>query len=418
MVGEATVSESRAILKTKYTQPKVYWLAYMNNPSFATIRKVENFGGENKVVAIQTETPQGAGPDIPTAQANLNPSAYKKFTVTRISDYGVARITGEAMKAAEGNENALLALWKREMDGCIHTVKRSAAIHMWRDGKGARGRLASTANTATDTVALETTTDIQNFSVRMKIQASQNNGGALRSAGATATITRVSRTAGTIGFAAAMTAEIAAAAASDFLYRNGDGAAASTNKMLTGVQGWVPEVAPTAGDNFFGQDRSEDDVRLAGLRLDCADMPMSEALVEALAMAAVEGAEIDKVWLHPRDRATLVKELGARVSYTRVETSISGSKATMGFDALKVDFDGTSVTLMSDLNIPRGRVFPTQWDTWAIESLGPVPHILDYDSNQFLRVTNDDSYEVRVGYYAQQTNIAPAYTVHCFNFGQ
>ena len=49
--------------------------------------------------------------------------------------------------------------------------------------------------------------------------------------------------------------------------------------------------------------------------------------------------------------------------------------------------------------------------------LGPAPQILDFDSNEFLRVTNDDSYEVRVGYYGNYSNAAPAFWNNISNFG-
>lgn len=416
MAGEATASTSAAILKTKYTQPKVYWLSYANNPGFGTVRKDETFGGDNKVVAVQTEVPLGAGPTVAIAQDNLGPGSYSKFIVTRISDYAVARVTGEAMKAADGNDNALLNLWKREMDGAIHANKRSASIHLWRDGFGARGQISSSSNVNTNTITLATTTDITNFAVGQKVQFSSANGGSLRNTGANATISAISRTSGTLTFSAALDTFVAAVAANDYVYRNGDGANGSSRLMVSGVQAWVPAATPN-NTAFFGLDRSTDEVRLGGCRSNASGVPMSEALVEMIAIAQVEGAEVDMAWMHPRDRATLVKELGARVSYTRVESKIKGSDAKIGFDTIQVDFDGTTVKLMSDLNVPRGKCFVTQWNTWAFESLGPGPHILDYDSNDFLRVSTADTYEVRVGYYANVTNLAPAFTVHGSNFG-
>jgi hypothetical protein len=72
---------------------------------------------------------------------------------------------------------------------------------------------------------------------------------------------------------------------------------------------------------------------------------------------------------------------------------------------------------MADINVPRYTCLVTQWDTWALESIGPMPQILDFDSNEFLRVTNDDSYEVRVGYYGNMSNAAPAYSNFVSNFG-
>ena len=137
--GSATTTTSAAILKTQYTQPQVYWLAYKNNPAFAGIRKNEEFKGDYKAIAVQTEVPQGGGVTIALAQTNAAPSVYSKFQLLRGNDFGVARITGEAMKAAEDNEGSLLDLWKREMDGILFTVKRSLAIHMQRNGTGSRG---------------------------------------------------------------------------------------------------------------------------------------------------------------------------------------------------------------------------------------------------------------------------------------
>ena len=413
MAGEATVATSIAILKTKYTQPKVYWLAYKNNPFFATVRKDESFGGDGtKVIAVQTETPQGAGITISLAQTNINPGSYKKFIITRQSDYAIAQVTGEAMKASQGNENALVDLWKREMEGAIHLNRRSAAIAMFRSGTGTRGRISSGSNTGTATITLATIADITNFAVGMTLDASSADGSGLRTNVANgAKITAMDRTLGTLTISGNWTSSITSVAASDYLLRHGD-----QNGVLTGMSGWCPSTAPSS-TAFFGLDRSVDTVRLGGLRLDGTGAPMQETLLEACAMANVEGAEVDTIWMHPRDRANLVKELGARVMYTKATVAIKESDASIGFDALELEFDGTKAKIMSDISVPRSSVFVTQQDTWAFETLGPAPQVLDFDSNQFLRTSTADTYEVRIGYYGQMSNAAPAYTVNISNFG-
>lgn len=422
MVGSAaTLASSAAILKTKYNQPKVYWLAYKNNPAFATVRKATDFDGNNKVIAVQTEVPQGGGSSVGQAQTNMNPGVYKNFLITRIEDFGVARVKGQALRAAQKNAGALVDLWTREMDGIMHHVTRSAAIHMWRSGTGSRGQISAASNVATATITLTNIWDVTNFAVGLLVQATATDGGtAPRSAGATASITGIDRVLGTLTVAVAWSTSIAAVAASDYLVRAGDyvgAVTASTNTMVTGVQGWNPASNP-ASTAFFGLDRTSDYTRLSGCRLDGTGVPMQEILLESLAMLGVEGAEPDKIWMHPRDRAQLVKELGAKVTYQRVETKIPGSQAKVGFKGVEFETDSGTALIMSDLNVPRQKAFPTQWDTWALESLGPAPQILNWDSNEFLRVTDDDSYEVRVGYYAQLSNAAPAFTCHVYNFGQ
>jgi hypothetical protein len=415
----ATVASSAAILKTKYTQPKVFWEAYEDNPSFADIRKDTTFDGNNKVIAIQTEAPIGGGFSIGQAQANLGPGLYKNFLLTRIEDFGVARIKGQALKAAAKSTGALLDLWTREMDGIILHVTRSAAINMWRTGTGSRGIISTSNATSGTKITLATIQDVSNFYVGMQVQGSATDGGTLRGGGTYAVITKVNRVTGDLTSATGWSAQIAGLATGDYLGRNGDLANGGTNLMVSGVQGWIVPLGsrPVTATTWFGLDRTSDEVRLAGLYLDGSNTPMQEALIEAIAQVEVEGGRPNKVWMHPRDRANLTKELGAKVSYKKDPVKIPGSTASVGFKAVEVTLGDTDVEVMADINVPRYTCLVTQWDTWAFESIGPAPQILDFDSNEFLRVTNDDSYEVRVGYYGNMSNAAPAYSNLISNFG-
>jgi hypothetical protein len=426
--GSATTATSAAILKTQYTQPKVYWLSYKNNPSLANIRKSEKFKGDSKVIAIQTETPQGGGNTIALAQANAIPSVYSKFILTRIDDFGIARVTGEAMKAAEDDEGSLIDLWKREMEGILHTVKRSLAIHMQRNGTGSRGQISAASNVATATITLAVVADITNFAVGMTVQATNGDGGALRSAGATAVITGINRTLGQLTIAGNWNASIAAIAASDFLNRNGDAQNGGSASMISGRGAWIPPADPgttyvptgyAVPASLFSNTRTSDVVRLAGLRLAASQMSMQEAIQEATAMVQVEGADNDLVcYMHPRDRANFAKELGAKVVYSREEKAISGSEARIGFSAIKLETDSGDVKIFSDLNVQRGTFYLGDPETECLESLGAAPMILDFDTLDFLRYTTDDSYEVRFGSYVNYSNAAPAFWVNAQGFGQ
>ena len=415
----ATVASSAAILKTKYTQPKVFWEAYEDNPSFAEIRKDTTFDGNNKVVAIQTEAPIGGGFSIGQAQANLGPGLYKNFLLTRIEDFGVARIKGQALKAAAKSTGALLDLWTREMDGIILHVTRSAAINMWRTGTGSRGQISTGSTVASTSITLAVVQDISNFYVGMQIQASATDGGIWRAGGSYAVVQKVNRVTGVLTSASNWSSQIAGLSTGDYLGRNGDLANGGTYLMVSGIQGWIPPLAsrPVTTNTWFGLDRTSDETRLAGLYLDGTNTEMQEALIEAIAMVEVEGGRPDKIWMHPRDRANLAKELGAKVQYTKDPVKIPGSAASMSFKAMEVTLGDVDIEVMADINVPRYTCLVTQWDTWAFESIGPAPQILDFDSNEFLRVTNDDSYEVRVGYYGNISQAAPAYSNFVSNFG-
>lgn len=407
----ATTTTSAAILKSQYTQDRVYWISYKRNKVIAMVRKDEKLEGDQKYVAVQTETPQGGGITVPLAQSHLNPGIYKRYTITRKNDFAIARVSGEALKAAASDDGALLNLWEREMDGAIHTCKRTWAIHFPRNGTGSRGQISAGSNVGTPTITLARASDITNFSVGMTLQATATDGGALRSAGATIVLTAIDRLNATLTAAGNWTASIAAVVASDFLLREGD-----NNGVIQGMAAWVPSIAITA-TLFNGLDRTPDPVRYAGQPLNAQGMTIREAIIESMARIDVEGGDPDTVIVHPRDRATLVKEFEGKSIYYK-ETSMPGtSDASMGFDVLEADFDGNKVKVISDMNQPRADGYVTQWDTWGYDSLGPAPHIIMDDTLEFLRVYNDDALEVRVVNRGDLENLAAAYSVHLFNVG-
>jgi len=403
-----------AVLKQQYTQSKVYLLAYKNNPFYSQVRKKTNFVGQNKVVAIRNGTPQGRSVAFATGQSNKTASKYNRFTVTRVSDYAFAEISGEAILASKGDAGALLEGLKTEIDGAIYTCMRSIAIALFRNGGGSRGQISATSNVATPTITLATLTDITNFEIGMKVVACSADGSgaatALRSAGATATITGLDRDLGTLTISGNWSASIAAVAASDFLFQQGDyDGTTAGGLMLKGLGAWLPTTAPVGGDSFFGLDRSSDVTRLAGIRYVGGGGPIEETLIEAAARAAREGAQSDMCFLNPLDYSNLVKALGAKVVYDRVQAV---DMPDIGFKAVMLDGPMGAIKVLPDLNCPKGTAYLLQMDTWSFESLGDAPRILDLDDQPILRMPTSDSYEVRIGYYGNLVCEAPNYNVN------
>lgn len=408
----ATTTTSAAILKSQYTQDKVYNIAYKKNPIVGTVRKDEKFVGDFKYIAAQIETPQGGGITVPLAQSHLAPGVYKRFQLTRRQDYALARVSGEALKAAADDDGALLNLWEREMDGAIHTIRRSWAIQFTRNGTGSRGQISAGSNVGTATITLARISDITGFSIGMTLQAAATDGGTLRNAGANIVVTGIDRLNGTLTAAAAWNASpLTAVVAGDFLLREGD-----NNGVIQGMTSWCP--ATTITNTLFNNlDRTPDVVRLGGQALNAQGMTLREVGIEAMARIEVEGGDPDTYILHPRDRATLTKEFEGKSIYFKEVKAPTTAEGVAGYDVIEADFDGSRVRVLSDINMFRGDSFITQYDTWGFASLGPAPYIIMDDSLEFLRVYNDDSLEVRVVNRGDLENLAPAYSVHAFNVG-
>ena len=222
----ASASSAAAVL-FQHASGESTGLPTANNPGIATVRKNEEFGGDSMVIGTQIETPQGGGTTVLLAQNHLAPGVYKRFTLsTRFQDFSLARVTGDAMQAAKGNDFTLINLWTREMDGALHTVKRSAAIHFYRDGTGCRGFISSGSTVGSNNITLSNTlgslSDITNFSIGITIQLANVAGGTLRSAGANAVVTKIDRLNSILYFGDVLTNYIAAAAANDAILREGD----------------------------------------------------------------------------------------------------------------------------------------------------------------------------------------------------
>lgn len=90
--------------------------------------------------------------------------------MTRVKDYSFAAIQHEAIRASAGNADAFVRYASNEIDGAIHSLKRSLAVAMYRDGSGQIGTINSSNPGDGDTsFTLATPADIVNFEVGMDI---------------------------------------------------------------------------------------------------------------------------------------------------------------------------------------------------------------------------------------------------------
>lgn len=405
----ATLSGASAIVRELYPKGKLPQALYMKHPLENMTQKTTDFVGDTWRVALQTEDNQGVSAGFNDAQNALQAGSYSKFSVTRFSYYGIARVTGEAMKAAVMDEGALIDLWQNEIDGVTRTVGRMKAVHAYGAGTGYIGQIASTATVSSTTVALAVPEEINRFSVGMKIQLV--NSGTLRNSGAAIAISGVDRLNGTISFASALNGTITAAAASDYIVRAGD-----LNSVPYGLASWIEGgSSPSA---LYGLTRTTDPVRLAGLSKSFASTPMDEALLDIYGALETESdADTDPgvFFVHTKKLAKFKKLLEGKVQYTR--TTMSGN-AGIGFKAIEFEGSNGVVRIVGDRNSPYKDGIAMDMKHWMERSLGPAPQILDFDENQFLRNSNADSYEVRVGMYYSKACNNPSRFYRAQNFGE
>ncbi len=418
----ATLSQSAAILKRRYPDGKLPKSNYQLFPYAATVAKQEDWEGDDKAVALQTENPQGSSADFPTALGSLQQGAYSRFLVTRVQHFGIARIQGQALKAAAGKAGALVDLWQNETDGISQTELKCIEVYSWGVGDGVLGTVASGAGTAT--VTLTRVEDITKFDLGMRLQA-------LSAAGFTAVtlrsgyarVTGIDRRNGTLTILAGNWSDpgnIPGFQAGDVLVRAGDGGGATGSPVvLMGVPGYIAGSGingATPPGTLFGLPRNADPVRLAGQVYNATGVPYEDAMIEAESIRNLQflGGELE-FWSNPRDIAQMKKQAGGKSTYPRTE--MKSTVAGVSFSGIEFNGDMAPVKIMCSPFITRNQAFMLYKPSFALASIGPAPQMLDFDGSNFLRVANDDAYDVRFGGYWNQTCNNPVASIQVAGFG-
>ena len=395
-----TVTEA---LKEHYKPLRVQNMVYKDNPLLAMMPKYTKFGGENMPIPLLYSNPQRRSATFATGQANTSTSALKQFLLTRAKDYSFASITGESIKATERDSDAFLRYATMEIDGALHSLKRSLATAMYRDGSGSLAQSEDNPNGSYANLTLINQDDVVNFEVGMEIAFYDNDGtggapSTARGDSLNRTISAIDRNATTkqITFSANIDDDIAY---QDHLVQAGD-----LNAKIYGLEAWCPTSAPGSSP-FFGVDRTADVTRLGGNRFDGSALPIEEALISGASKVAREGGAPDVCFVDFNTFANLEKALGSKVVYDEAKAR----DVDIGFSAISLRGPRGTIKIVPDMNCQPNVAWMLQLDTWSLNTLGEAPMCLDLDNNRMLRESAADAYEVRLGYYGNVACNAPGY---------
>lgn len=403
MAGVTTTTLTN-VIKTMYAKGLGAPL-YDDCPFFGMVPKKAIFVGKTMEQPVQYSGNAAVGNTFGSVQtaAASSSNQYGNFSLTRKKTYAVGTIDREALWASKGDPGSFVRNIKSELDGSLYTMKKRLAAYAYGNGGAALGVVSASATVASTTLLLSNPNDVINWERGMILRASANDGtsGALRTG--TVTITGVNRdslTSGSLTAAANFSTGISAIAAGDYLFNNDD-----FGNAFTGLAGWVPSSAPSS-TAFMGQDRTVD-TRLGGLRFTGTGMPITEVLLNMATLVAREGGKITHFFMHPVQMLNLQLALDSKAVY------ISGksSDATVGYDGIKVATPFGWVEVYADPYCPSNRIYGLKMDTWCLYSLGEVPHFVEDDGNQILRMTSEDSFEWRIAFMGQLGCSAPSYNI-------
>jgi len=339
-----------AALKVHYTDLRVKNLVYRNNPWLAAIPKMEAFGGKMLPLPLQVGVPQGRSANFQEAQGNKTPGVYKDFQLTRIRNYGLAAIQNEVLEASVGNANAFMQAAASEIDGILRALTQDLAGGLYSTGSGERGFVAvvgayDAVNDRQD-ITLSNPTDVVRFETQMKITFETPPFPSPIILPAGVDIFAVNRDTGVITITGNGGTITGIVAVGDAIFQIGDEpTVAEPTKKITGLAGWLPSVAPAAGDPaFFGVQRETDPTRLGGIRYDGTAETIEEAMIGAGALLFREGGRPDVIFMNPLSYSELIKSLGSKVVYDLMRSS---DVADVFFEAVRIHLPSGSAMVVA-----------------------------------------------------------------------
>lgn len=410
----ATVSGSQAALKVLYPKGELPKSIQNMFVGVKRMKKDTSFVGELAYVPLQNANPQGSSAVFANAQTSIFQGNYVRFALTRVSHFGVARVTGEAAEAAVKKEGALVDLWANETRGIATTEMACNATYLYGTGDGTLGKITSAVTGAT--VTMDTGTNMNYFELNMMVSAVSATGLAstVRAlAGANpARITGIDRRARTLTTSANWNTFYTGIATNDWLTRYGDHHASGTAAVWTGLGEYV--IGGTAPAALFGLTRSTDPVRLAGQSIDYTGQSHEDAVVDASAQAGFQGVGYPNLLLANNiDVANMKKSLSPKLVYNRP----GGSEGTYSFSKLTIEGENGPIEVLADPFCPRNKAFLIKPDCFDIFSLKAAPHLQKYDGMEFLRRHDADAFEVRFVSYGNVRCKNPGPNVQLQNFG-
>jgi hypothetical protein len=395
-MGAANPTTHDAMLKELYPTPnEILRLMYENNTAFALMKKDFEGYGREWDLPVRIAHTAGRSHTYQNAKNNKAGTQVVQFKVSVGQNYSLYSVDGKLQRQTSNNKGAFVEAFEFELEGAMDAMNRNFGYEVYGNGGGSIGKISSGSNTGTATITLDNINDIVKFEKGQVLATSLTDGTSGSVKAGTVTVASVDRELGTITATGNWTAGIATAAASDFIFTDGD-----FGQGIKGFDAWIPATAPVVGggDLFFGLDRSADPTRLAGSRVDLRTFGPEEQLQKACQVSTRNGGKLSHIFYNDIDFLNLDLALGSRRQYVDVKTDVG-----IGFSGIRVATGYGTVEVFADYNCKQGVGYGVDLKQWSLKGPGNFPFIDARDGGKILREDAADAFEGRVvGYYQMQ----------------
>lgn len=398
----ASVSTQPNLLKKTFGN-KLEEMTYGKSELLTRAKKNTKFGGEDFSFTIRVTPTAGTSNDFTEALNSQAEAAIVKFTVTFKRMFTIMGVDNEliARAKAAGNMGAFDDALKQVAKSGLESFAEKTSREAWSTGGGASGQLSTSTTLASTTAKLRIASDVLGFNKNQIVAFSTDDGVAaagLRGAPDYLTVTAVNRTLGQLTMSGLLTT-VASITTSDYIFLRGAYA-----KGWAGNQGWVPTSDPSA-TTWFGHDRTSVDInRTGGWRVSGSGRQMIETLYDAGAEAKMNGLSLPCIFVNPRDRRVLNKEIQSQVRYD------DSGKANVGMKSkgVTIDLDSGPCEIISEPWVPQGYSWAGDPKDFEIRTAGEFPEMVADENGKLFRFREGaDAREGRLAAYGNYINHNP-----------
>lgn len=402
-----------ALLRELWPQDEIYDELYDSEETFyGVVKKDTSFYEKLRHLAIGYGTTQGASASFSDAKAGKSPSVESEWKVTPVTYYSLFSIQRQLLKRAQNKKAAILPALERESRMAIEVWRRMTSIYCWGNGVGSLGQISQIGGTFNSIVltnaqiGLTSVADVKHFEINSAIDVSVDNTGVagVRTRISRLQVTNVDGENGIVTFNQNVTAAIPLAAASDYIYRQGD-----YNAVIAGVPAWIPTSVPTS-TAFFGMNRAVYPQRLGGWRVSCKGLSPRAAAMKTAKVLRENGGKPSHYFLSPNDFFNLQLELQSAGALTMIKEPgerMDGHEFGEPFEGIQFMGPGGAIKAFFDINVPDNYGWMLDMRPISFATMGESPYFVMDDGSRILRETDSDSFEGRIAGDMQLTVEAP-----------
>jgi hypothetical protein len=394
--GSSNITSLADGFKELFPQTRLEQLSLINRDFLRWIDKKDKLEGDGLNIPYRYASPQGIGSVFTTAQSNITAGKVKRVTLYRKSYYGLVTIDNESARAARSDIGAFYNIKEAEMEDIVQRVAQELEVHLWRDGNGNVGVIASITSAVGSVITLENAEDVANFHIGQTIGCNDELDGNISTGtdrGGEEKVDSVDVDAGTITMTTNVNSDHGWVA-TDFLFNGtGDAATGDGGSVVNGLGAWIPAVAETSG-TFLGMDRTGVPHLLQGFRQGFLGS-VEETIKKLHSKMRRYGKNPDAIWLSHTNWHRLEQELGARAIRD------AGTAATFGLPTLKYASPNGTLRVYAGAFCPDDVGYLLKRSTWCLYHLDPVPHFAEDDGLRMLRGATYDGVEVRVRFWCE-----------------